>query len=532
MIKAYHGIDMKRNDMKSLPNSTGGFFIINPRGVVTFADSMSCSLFGYTQDELTGQSFEQIIANGLSLPDLVNSEVERKSFKIEGIKKDKSRFHAEIKLESFHVEKELLFIAFLSIPIERTRNAKSQNGETTNADNLAGNAKIIDDLQLQIQKRKEIEQKLVNIQRLYDTVVHNFPDGVIGVLNREMKYVLMDGKELNEINLPSLGLGGLRKKEGTNLGDQEILNKVRNVFDGELVEFEIDNDGRSYSISCVPLPDMANRINEILFVIKNITERKRMEEGLHKALEKEKELGELKSRIVTMASHEFKTPLAMILSSAFLLEKFTSADYEKEKKEHTNRITQSVNSLTLIINQILAIEKLDENLVQVTNTVLLIPNLFRNCISEIELTKQEEQNIVYRHIGTCQTVCLDWNLLWGILTNLISNGLKYSKKGDTVHITSTIKNKSLTIEVSDNGMGIPADEQVHIFERFFRARNAMNIEGTGLGLYIVEKNVKLLKGSIQFTNNDDGGTKFIVVIPDGQLPSQAKNSYESKNSSD
>lgn len=373
-------------------------------------------------------------------------------------------------------------------------------------------------LQLQIKKRKEIEQKLIKIQRLYDTVVHNFPDGVIGVLNREMEYVLIDGKDLNEIDLPALGLTGQKATKGQDpLVAGETLAKIKKAFDGQSISFEVETKDRFYNISAVPLPDGQNNVNEILCVLRNVTERKKMEDGLLKALEKEKELGELKSRFVTFACHEFKTPLATILSSSFLLENYSGEDFDKEKMVHTNRIKRSVDNLTMILNEFLSLEELGETQIKVVNKKINIPKYIRGLISEVEPLKQKDQVLDYHHSGDQQTATLDPHRLWSIITNLFSNALKYSKPGDKIQITSEINNNIFTLTVKDSGIGIPPDEQKHIFERFYRASNAINLKGTGLGLLIVEKNVKLLEGSISFTSQLDVGTEFKVTLPNGNI---------------
>ncbi|MEQ1585905.1 MAG: PAS domain-containing sensor histidine kinase [Cyclobacteriaceae bacterium] len=400
----------------------------------------------------------------------------------------------------------------LNTQLERSVKKQTQKLITS----LANVETINKDLQLQIQKRKEIEQKLIKIQRLYDTVVHNFPDGVIGVLNRDMKYVLIDGKELNEIDLPALGLTsqGAVNNEMPETEDG-TLSKIKKAFTGQHVSFEVAANDQFYHISAVPLHDVDNQISEILCVLKNVTKKNRLESGLLKALEKEKELGELKSRFVTMACHEFKTPLATILSSSFLLENYSGEDFEKEKLVHTNRIKRSVNNLTMILNQFLMLE---ENKVSVINSSINIPKFIRDIITEMVPVKQKGQSISYQHEGD-ENIFLDPHLLWGIITNLISNALKYSRQSDCITLKSEIHNKILTITGKDAGIGIPPNELNNIFGRFYRAKNALNFDGTGLGLHIVDKDIKLLKGSISFKSELNTGTEFIVTLPSGETGS-------------
>lgn len=371
-------------------------------------------------------------------------------------------------------------------------------------------------LQLQIAKRKETEKSLLKIQRLYDAVIHNFPEGVIGVLNREMQYVLVDGLDLNEMDLPELGLGELIPSEKNTILTEETISKIKKAFDGERISFEVRTMNRAYGITAVPLTDEHNEVNEILCVFKNITVRKQLEEGLLKSLEKEKELNELKSRFVTMACHEFKSPLTTILSSAFLLENYSEAEYHKEKQVHISRVKRSVNNLIMVLDEFLSLETMHNSDVKMEFSTINIPQHLKELISDVGHSKKKDQVIIYEHSGSRETVYLDSHRLWSIVSNLVSNALKYSDQRATVWLTTSIENNILTIVVKDNGIGIPLNEQPYIFEQFYRAGNALNYNGTGLGLLIVQKNVIILNGSIAFTSTIGVGTEFTVTLPDAE----------------
>jgi signal transduction histidine kinase len=356
-----------------------------------------------------------------------------------------------------------------------------------------------------------VDEKSIKLQRLRATIAPNFPNGVIGILNREMRYVLVDGKNSD---LLVVGMNGQKAFEDHYLQmSKEELAKLKTAFDGECVHCEAKAQSKIYNITAVPLIESGKKINEILCVLQNVTEQRQMEEDLINALAKEKELGELKSRFVTMASHEFRTPLSTILSSTFLLENYAGQNYDKEKLIHTNRIRRAVNSLTMILNEFLSLEKLEENKVRVTCTDITIPDYIQDLIDEMSVAKRDGQTIEYRHSGAQSTARLDHQILWSIVTNLISNALKYSKSGDKIEVTSEINTDSVALTVTDSGIGIPADEHQYIFGRFYRARNAANIEGTGLGLHIVQKYVHLLKGSITFESELDRGTVFKTILP-------------------
>lgn len=360
-------------------------------------------------------------------------------------------------------------------------------------------------------------QQIDRIRILHETLAQNFPDIIIGTLNKQMQFGRIGGNIDSMTEITELG------SESTNSivykiphMERDSLPILRRAFHGENVVYEAKGGDRYYNIKAIPLKQPDGQINEVLCVFQDITEEKRMQEGLLAALDREKELGELKSRFVTMASHEFRTPLTAILASTFLLESYSGDDYNKEKMVHTSRIKRSVNNLTNILNEFLSLEKLEANKVSVVHSDINVPEYIQDdLIGEMDLIKKIGQTIEYRHTGKA-IVHLDHHLLWSILTNLISNALKYSRPESTVTVTSEINDECLSIKVEDRGIGIPADEQKNIFGRFYRARNATNIEGTGLGLHITQKYVGLLGGKISFESNLDDGTKFKVTLPHGK----------------
>jgi signal transduction histidine kinase len=241
-----------------------------------------------------------------------------------------------------------------------------------------------------------------------------------------------------------------------------------------------------------------------------------MEEELLRALEKERELGELKSRFVTMASHEFRTPLSTILSSVFLLENFSSEQLDQSKSTHFSRIKRAVNNMTTILNEFLSLSKLEEGRVKASYSETNIPSCIQEIIEEMEPVKKTDQQINYTHSGTADSFSIDRQFIRNIIINLVSNAIKFSNPTDTIELASRIAADQLIIEVTDHGVGIPVEEQKYLFNRFFRAKNVTNIEGTGLGLNIVKKYVDLMKGTVTVESQLNQGTTFTVAIPTNQ----------------
>lgn len=244
-----------------------------------------------------------------------------------------------------------------------------------------------------------------------------------------------------------------------------------------------------------------------------VKERLKAESEVKKALSKERELSELKSRFVSMASHEFRTPLSTMLSSTGLIEKYLEKpEHEERITRHINKIRSSINNLNDILNDFLSISKLEEGKIDASlGNINLLP-IVEEVIEELEALKKEGQNIIKQIKGTPCDLKADEKILKNIIINLLSNAIKYSEK--TITLTCDFSDKkNVLITIKDEGQGIPIEDQKHLFERFFRAKNATNIQGTGLGLNIVKKYVEMLNGSITFKSELNVGSEFNVKLP-------------------
>ena len=230
------------------------------------------------------------------------------------------------------------------------------------------------------------------------------------------------------------------------------------------------------------------------------------------SLEKEKEVKDLKSRFVSMASHEFRTPLSTILSSISLLAKYNTTEDQPKRDRHIDRIKSSVKTLTDILNEFLSLGKIEEGKVEVKAETFDLTEFINEIINEMNVLLKPNQNLQCTHAGTPLTY-LDSNLLKHVLVNLISNAIKFSPENAVISIQSKIDDKYTYIQINDQGIGIPKADQVHLFERFFRASNVTNIQGTGLGLHIVGRYVELLNGHINYTSELEKGSTFTIKLP-------------------
>lgn len=236
------------------------------------------------------------------------------------------------------------------------------------------------------------------------------------------------------------------------------------------------------------------------------------QQELSEALDQEKQLSEIKSRFVSMASHEFRTPLSTVLSSASLLTKYTKTEEQDKRDRHISKIKGSVKHLNDILEDFLSLGKLDEGKVATNHTEFDLQELITETIEEIRGLLKEGQQADYLHSGST-IAYTDKKLLKNILINLLTNAIKFSDEGALIHIKSKITGGIAEVSVVDKGIGIGKDEQEHLFSSFFRAKNAMNIQGTGLGLHIVKRYLDLLNGNVHLQSELDKGTTITFQIP-------------------
>lgn len=246
---------------------------------------------------------------------------------------------------------------------------------------------------------------------------------------------------------------------------------------------------------------------------RDITDRKWAEEEIYKALEKEKELSELKSRFVSMVSHEFRTPLATILSSAELLEYYGHKSTEKEKLDFFHQIRTAIQRMTGLLDDVLTINRAEAGKLEFRPAPLELEKFCRDLVEELQLNAGNKHAISLVSQGQCTNACMDEKLLRHIFTNLLSNAVKYSPQGGTIHFEFACQNEESIFQVKDRGIGIPTEEQQRLFEPFHRAKNVGNIPGTGLGLSIVKRLVDLHEGRIEVASQVGNGTTFTVTLP-------------------
>jgi PAS domain S-box-containing protein len=252
-------------------------------------------------------------------------------------------------------------------------------------------------------------------------------------------------------------------------------------------------------------------LNENLSV--EIKKRKAAETKLKEALDKEIELNELKSKFLSLVSHEFKTPLSGILTSAMLLKKYELAEQQEKRDKHIKTITDKVYYLNNILNDFLSIERLDShrvnykyttfNLSKIINEVLYNSNMLLKTGQKINIPENIDDFIIEQ----------DEKIVELALFNLIYNAIKFSAENTKIELEIAQQNNNIVFKVKDQGIGIPEKDKKFVFNRYFRAENALNIQGTGIGLNIIKTHIENLGGTISFESTQNVGSVFTVTLP-------------------
>lgn len=539
-------------------HATLGILITNSKGVIVNFNQFSESLFGYKKNEIIGAPVELLIPIDKRFQHQEHREkytthptnrVMGAATNLFAKRKDNSVFPVEISLSHFTFNDEVFVIAFiLDITVRKQsetllyeqKNQLLQNAEHVKRLNAELEQKIEDRTKMLKETLEALENtqqettKALNFQKailnhagacIIATDIH----GVVQLFNSTAEEYLGYSKSevIDEVNVIQFHLASEIQANAAAFSRElgKMITPDFNVLSAKSIddlpnEHEwtyVRKDGTTFTVSLnvTTLRDAQNNVTGFLGVAVDISEIKKYQNSLQVALEKEKQLGDLKSRFVTMASHEFRTPLSTILSSVSLIDKYTSVEDVEKREKHVKRIKSAVGNMKDILEDFLSLGKMEEGKIQL-NPEVLTPGELRD---ELESVLQEMQRLTkvsqrISHTFSIANNCnIDRKMLRHIITNLISNAIKFSPEGGSIDVQSETNKNELIFTIQDTGIGISESDQKHLFERFFRAENASNIQGTGLGLHIISRYLDLVDGRIELMSELNKGTTFIVHIP-------------------
>ena len=524
--------------------SVNGILVVNADGSIIKANPASERLFGYSAGKLIQQKFENRIPNKFKKKHQNNKEVHFSALKANGfeedinlfgLKEDGSKFPLEISLTATTMEGKQVVIVYITDITTREKIEKklkytqsqlqtyslelegkvaSRTSElTATVEKLVASNLSLED---QIEETQDAKKSVIASKSLSSAIAKNFPNGFIIVFNANFEMLLIEGE--------TVSLLGLGKKvfEEAIIDDITMFSSAQKVklkqdilktIAGEHLGFEIAYKNKYFSVNTIPLVDKNAFISSALFVYSNITEQKKVEQDSQNALKKEQELNELKSRFVAMASHEFRTPLSAIQTSAILIGRQNEPGKEQKREKYVAQIKRNVKQLVVILNDFLSLSKLEEGKVTANKVTFDFVVLAKTLIEEVSMTKKIGKNIIISAPDAPVLLHLDPKLVRRILMNLLSNAIKYSPENTDIYIKIEECKQFISLEVQNQGIGIPEEEQDKLFERFFRAKNVQDIEGTGLGLHIIKQFVNLMNGTIDFKSKTNKGATFLVKLP-------------------
>jgi two-component system sensor kinase FixL len=543
--------EIKKNSAKLnaiLNTVVDGIITIDSKGIVESLNPSAAGLFGYSPDEVIGNNVSML----MPLPHRINhnqyldnhltkgvKNIIGKGREVEGKRKDGTTFPFWLNVEKVKIDDRIIFTGIIH---DVSDLRKAEKDLLISEKQLSAIIDTAVDGIIMIDKKGVMEvvnpsaaqmfgyqwSELIgkNVRSLMPEPDHSAHDGYMNNYHQTgIRRIIGIGREVK----------GKRKDNSIfpfNLSISEVPLPDRTIYVGVIHDISYQKEAQSRIETLNEQLEkkveertekLAEVVNKLLVTNKSLEKQMKAteaaqtallksQEELTIALAKEQELNQLKSRFVSTASHEFRTPLSTILSSAALIARYTAEGTEAKRQRHVDKIKSSVKHLNSILNDFLSIAKLEEGKFSHHPSLFDVRVFISDVIEEISGILKPNQTVSVSYKGDAET-CLDQQFFKNILINLISNASKYSDDNTNIEVHSENAQNELTIKVTDHGIGIPLTEQVHLFERFFRAQNAINIQGTGLGLNIVKKYVDLMDGNITFISKENEGTTFIVKLP-------------------
>ncbi|EDM45173.1 sensor histidine kinase [unidentified eubacterium SCB49] len=478
-----------------------GIIVVNKDQIIVATNTSANVVFGYEDEELRGQHLDVLIPTNFrkNHHHLVSGYLKKSRKRqmgqnqdLYGCRKDGSQFPIEVGLNPFSMYDKNYTMAL-----------------------------VID-----ISVRKKAEQELKHWANIFNESLNE-----IYIFDSKTLFFL----DVNKGALKNIGYSIQELREMTPLDIKPQFNrelfyeKIAPVIDGTIDKLKFNSyhqrkDGSTYPVEIHLQKSIISNKDTLVAIILDITEQEaytlKLEQTvtnrtrqLEEALTKEKELNDLKTKFLSLVSHEFKTPLSGILTSATLAGKYTKETQQDKREKHLKTIKGKVKYLNNIINDFLSIERLETGKVTYKFSNFPLSKVINEVIYDANMLLKEGQSIEYPENIDAIFIDFDEKILELILTNLINNAVKYSSETSTIYISAKEENNQLKINIRDEGIGIPETEQKFIFNRYFRAENALLDQGTGIGLNIVKTHLENLGGTITFKSIQNQGSTFTVIIP-------------------
>ncbi len=498
--KAIQGeLTMKSEALESAINGITITDALQDDNPVVYSNASFGKLTGYSSEEIIGKNLRFLQGDDLEQEGIVemnNAIKEGRSCEIEvrNYRKDGSMFWSEIAITPIK-DKAGKVIHFIGIQdnITKRKNAERERSHWS---------KIFDES--------------LNEIFVFDTKSLQFINVNQGA-QKNIGYSLEELLHLTPVDI---------KPDFTEVEFRKVIVPLLEKTE-EKIQFETIHQRKNGSMYPVEIHLQMSTLGEqevFLAIILDITERHNYTERLEKtvekrtkqltkALAKEKDLSELKTRFLSLVSHEFKTPLSGILTSITLLSKYTQTDQQEKRDKHVNTIKNKVKYLDTILNDFLSVERLESGKVNYKVESFPLSKSVNEVVYNANMLLKAGQKIKYPENIDDLIIQFDEKTLELVLSNLVHNAIKYSPEDSTIDLQIKIEENELVLKVTDQGIGIPKEEQKYIFNRYFRAENALLTQGTGIGLNIAKQHLENLGASLEFSSEENKGSSFIVHIP-------------------
>ena len=440
-----------------------GILITDSSGKIKAINPFALKEFGYTQKEILGVKIESLIPSRfgknhirqqVKYSESPQSQPTGPGRNLFALKKDGNKFPVELSFGKYQYNGDKCVITFVTnISVRKNAEAEIEKLDDDLEQKAKQHTKTLSDKVVKFEMRekesKGAEEEIRSVQHLFLQLLRNYPDGAISIIDKNYNFVYTGGELHARTNSPLEQLMGNKIYPDFPEPLRKVIkDALAGVFEnkGVVCDFELPYSvgGHFFVMDAFPLIEEDGSVNKSGVIIRNISELKRTEEDLKIALKKEKELSELKSRFVSMASHEFRTPLSTVLSSAYLIEKYTSTEDQPKREKHLQRIISSVNMLTDILNDFLSVGKIEEGKIQVRLTSFNIQNFIIRMAGEMKGTLKKQQKLYCLHEGNPE-VLMDASLLKHIIMNLVSNASKFSPETSPIEIKTFNRDDSCNI---------------------------------------------------------------------------------------
>jgi len=472
-------------------------------GIIRNVNQAFTRLFGFSKSELNGKTMLELgitkdVENRKEIIQSVYNHGTLRYYEMVAYNKDGYPMDLHVSADIIHLDgKEYLLVASTDITASKIQLAELKYSEERFEKAFRQSPVALAITTLKDERILEVNKSFLE---LFNYKLHE----VIGKTTAELN-INPDLPEQNKIYDQLMSQGYIRNTEVvTQTKDKKKLHVIISM---ELIELRGEQCAITTALDITDKKKAEEEIKNYTDLLEQKVANRTLE--LTHALEREKEVSDMKSRFVSIASHEFRTPLSTILSSTFLLEQMKEGE---DKIKHYQRIRSAVKNLNFILTEFLSLDKLEQRKVTVENEIFDMDTLVSEVIDEVRIAYKLLTPMEYTHTGP-RLLFQDKRIIRNILLNLISNAAKYSPADKSIRINTTKNDAYVSIEVVDEGMGIPLEDQKYIFTKFFRAENVNHIQGTGLGLSIVKRYVELLNGKVNFNSTLNQGSSFTVSIP-------------------